>query len=269
VLRFKPEFRQSAEAIRNILLPTPEGGRVPLGQVAQVSERPGAFMIYRENGRRYIPIKFSVRGRDLASTMSDMQARLAGRVRLPTGYEYEWAGEYESLRQEERRLAFIIPVSLVVIVALLYMLFNSFRDALIILGVLPFGTIGGILSLLFTAPPFSISAAVGFASAIGVTTLASSVFLSGIRRYQKRGMPLHAAIRAGALLEMRPIMMACLAAGLGLLPAAISTGIGAQAQQPLARVVVGAMITATLAILFLIPIFASFGHDSAGAEGKT
>jgi cobalt-zinc-cadmium resistance protein CzcA len=139
------------------------------------------------------------------------------------------------------------------------------RDALIILAILPFGAIGGILSLLLTRTPFSISAAVGFASALGVTTLAASVFLTGIRRYEKKGMPLKPAIRAGALLEMRPIMLACLAAGLGLVPAAVSSGIGAQAQQPLARVVVGGMITATLAILFLLPVFAGFGR---GAEPR-
>jgi len=256
-VRYRPEFRQTSAAIRNILLSTPEGGRVPLGQVAGVVEAPGAFMIYRENGRRYIPIKFSVRGRDLAGTVSDLGNRLA-KVRLPEGYQYEWAGEYESLRAELRRLAVIIPLSLAIIVALLYILFNSISDALIILAILPFGAIGGILSLLLTGTPFSISAAVGFASALGVTTLAASVFLMGIRRYQKKGMPLKPAIRAGALLEMRPIMLACLAAGLGLVPAAVSRGIGAQAQQPLARVVVGGMITATLAILFLLPVFASF-----------
>ena len=263
VVRYRPEFRQSPEAIRNILLPTPDGGRAPLGQVAQVTERPGAFMIYRENGRRYIPIKFSVRGRDLASTMADMEGRLAQRVRLPEGYQYEWAGEYESLKTEERRLAVIIPVSLMIIVALLYVLFNSLRDALIVLAILPFGAIGGVLSLLLTRTPFSISAAVGFASATGVTALAASVFLSGIRRLESKGMPPHAAIRAGSMLEMRPIMLACLAAGLGLLPAAVSTGIGAQAQQPLARVVVGAMVTATLAILFLMPVFVSFGRAAS------
>jgi cobalt-zinc-cadmium resistance protein CzcA len=258
VVRYRPEFRQSVEAIRNILRPTPEGGRVPLGQVASVEMHRGAFMIYRENGRRYLPVKFSVRGRDLSGTMADMEGRLGRRVRLPEGYHYEWAGEYESLKRELRRLAIIIPISLAIIVALLYVLFNSLNDAWIVLGVLPFGAVGGVLSLLLTRTPFSISASVGFASAIGVTTLAASVFLSGIRRLERKGMPFHAAILAGSMVEMRPIMLACLAAGLGLLPAAISTGIGAQAQQPLARVVVGAMVTATLAILFLLPVFASY-----------
>jgi cobalt-zinc-cadmium resistance protein CzcA len=255
VIRYRPEFRQTPEAIRSILLPTPDGARVPLAQVAHVELRNGAFMIYRENGRRYIPVKFSVRGRDLAGTMEEVQQRLARSVQLPEGYHYEWAGEYDSLRKEERRLAVIIPVSLVIILALLYALFNSFRAASIVLATLPFGATGGVLALLLTGTPFSISAAVGFASALGVATLGSSVFLSGIRRFQRDNKPLAEAIRKGALLEMRPILLACLSAGVGLLPAAISHGIGAQAQQPLARVVVGAMITSPLAILFLMPVF--------------
>ncbi len=259
VVRYRPEFRQTPEAIRNILLPTPEGGRVPLSQVAVVEMRPGAFMIYRENGRRYIPVKFSVRGRDLAGTMKDVQQRLAQNVRLPEGYHYEWAGEYDSLKKEQRRLAVVIPISLLIIVALLFMAFHSLKDALLVLGALPFGAVGGILSLLITGTPFSISAAVGFASVVGVATLGGVVFLSGIRRAIKRAGSA-VGIETGALAEMRPVMMACLAAGLGLLPAALSTGIGAQAQQPLARVVVGGMVTSTLAILVLIPVFASFSR---------
>ncbi len=259
VVRYRPEFRQTPEAIRNILLPTPDGSRVPLAQVARVEMREGAFMIYRENGRRYIPVKFSVRGRDLASTMSEVERRLAERIRLPEGYHYEWAGEYDSLKKEQRRLAVVIPISLLIILALLFMAFHSFKDALLVLAVLPFGAVGGVLSLLVTRTPFSISAAVGFASVIGVATLGGVVFLSGIRRAMRKGDPT-IGIETGALAEMRPVMMACLAAGLGLLPAAFSTGIGAQAQQPLARVVVGGMVTSTLAILFLIPVFVTFGH---------
>ena len=276
-VRYAPAHRTSPEAIRNILLPTAEGARVPLGQVAHVDLKQGAFMIYRENGRRYIPIKFSVRGRDLATTIQDAEARLRASIRLPRGYYYEWAGEYESLRTEERRLAVVIPISLVVILALLYALFNSWRDAGIVLAVLPFGAIGGVLSLLVTATPFSISAAVGFTSALGVGTLGGCVFLSGIRRVERMApRALSAwdpanrvleAVQQGALVELRPILMACLAAGLGLLPAAVSTGIGAQAQQPLARVVVGAMVTTALAILVLVPIFASLGYGELNRSG--
>ena len=274
VVRYAPEYRTNPDAIRNILLSTPDGARVPLGQVARVELKSGAFMIYRENGSRYIPVRFSVRGRDLASTMKELQARLQAAVHVPAGYHYEWAGEYESLTKELRRLAVVIPVSLLIILGLLYTLFNSWRDALTVLATLPFGAIGGVLSLLITGTPFSISAAVGFTSALGVGTLAGCVFLSGIRRVrQQHAGHAHAArdpyatIQRGAMLELRPVVMACLAAGLGLLPAAISTGIGAQAQQPLARVVVGAMITTALAILLLIPALAGGGRPSPRVLG--
>ena len=264
VVRYKPEFRSGPEAIRNILLPTPDGGRVPLAQVARVELRPGAFMIYRENGRRYIPVKFSVRGRDLEGTVEDVQNHLEQKVHTPEGYNYEWAGEYDALKKEQRRLVVVGPVTLAVILALLFMTFHSFRDALIILATLPFDASGGVFALMFSGTPFSISAAVGFASVVGVATLGGVVLLAGIRRAERRGMDAATAIRHGARNEMRPVTMACLAAGLGLLPAAISTGIGTQAQQPLARVVVGGMLTSTLAILFLIPILASYGREKRG-----
>ncbi|HZU22071.1 MAG TPA: efflux RND transporter permease subunit, partial [Terriglobales bacterium] len=259
VVRYRKQFRQDPEAMRNTLLATPDGSRVPLGQVATVGFREGAFMVYRENGRRYIPIKFSVRGRDLAGTIQDVQARLQRAVRLPEGYHYEWAGEYDSLRKEQRRLAIILPITLGIILALVYISFNSITDAVAVISVLPFGAAGGVLSLLVTHTPFSISAAVGFASVLGVATLGSLVFVAGIRRAEahERGVK-HSIVRA-SVGEMRPVLMACLAAGLGLLPAALSHGIGAQAQQPLARVVVGGMISTSLAILLVVPVIASLG----------
>jgi heavy metal efflux system protein len=258
VVRYQPQFRTTPEAIRSILLPTPTGSNVPLGEVADVGLRQGAFMIFRENGRRYIPVKFSVRGRDLAGTIRDVQGRLGQKVRLPEGYHLEWAGEYDSLQKEQRRLAVIIPITLLIILALLFMAFNSLRHALLVLTILPFGLLGGVLSLLLTHTPFSISAAVGFASVIGVCTLGGVVFVSGFRRKEKASHSMHTTIELSALAEMRPVVMACAAAGMGLLPAAVSTGIGVQAQQPLARVVVGGMVTSTFAILFLIPLLASY-----------
>jgi heavy metal efflux system protein len=266
VVRYKPEFRGTPEAIGKILLATPDGNSVPLGQVAKITTEEGAFMIYRENGRRYIPVKFSVRGRDLAGTIEEVQSRLARQVQLPAGYHYEWAGEFESLRQEQRRLVIVIPISLLVILGLLFTAFRSLPHALLILLTLPFGAIGGVLSLIITGTPFSISAAVGFASLIGVYTLGGVVLVSGIRREESGAATIFDAIREGALDEMRPVMMACAAAGLGLLPAAASSGVGVQAQQPLARVVVGGMVTAPFAILFLIPVLASYLRFEGGSR---
>jgi cobalt-zinc-cadmium resistance protein CzcA len=194
-----------------------------------------------------------VRGRDLASAIQDLQGRLAAQVQLPSGYEYTWAGEFDSLRKEQRRLAFIIPVSLAVILMLLYIQFRTWRDAFIVMATLPFAAIGGVLSLFLTGTPFSISAAVGFTSLTGVATLGAVVFLSGIRRAQREEGFDH-GLEKGCLDEMRPVLMACMAAGLGLLPAAVATSIGAQAQQPLARVVAGGMITTVFAILFVMPL---------------
>ncbi|HEY6349543.1 MAG TPA: CusA/CzcA family heavy metal efflux RND transporter [Candidatus Angelobacter sp.] len=259
VVRYKAETRQDPEAMKNILLATPDGGRVPLGQVANIGFREGAFMVYRENGRRYIPIKFSVRGRDLAGAIQELQSKLAGSIRLPEGYHYEWAGEYDSLRKEQQRFAIIIPVAIGMILALLYVSFNSIRDALAVLSVLPFGIAGGVLALFVSGTAFSISAAVGFASVFGVATLGGLVFVAGIRRAEAHEHGIKHSIIRASVGEMRAVLMACLAAGLGLLPAAVSHGIGAQAQQPLARVVVGGMITTSLAILIVIPIVASFG----------
>ncbi len=252
-VRYPETNRSTPEAIRAILLPTADGSRVPLGQVADVSIREGSFMIYREGGRRYIPIKFSVRGRDLATTISELQEKLKQQVTMPNGYNYTWAGEFDSLRKEQARLALIIPISLAIIVVLLYIQFNTWKDAFIVLATLPFAAVGGTVSLFVSHTPFSISAAVGFTSLIGVATLGCVVFMSGVRRAQRESID-GTGLEHGCVDEMRPVVMACMAAGLGLLPAALSNGIGAQAQQPLARVVVGGMITTIIAILFVLPL---------------
>ena len=254
-VRYLPQYRDTPERIKNILLPTPSGTVVPLGQIADVSLKQGAFQIYRENDKRYIPVKFSVRGRDLASTIKELQGRIQREVKLSSGYSYEWAGEFDNLRKEQKRLSLIVPISLVSILILLFMQFHNWRDALIVLAILPFAATGGVWSLLISNTAFSISAAVGFTSLIGVATLGAVVFLSGVRRAQLESGN-ESGLEEGCLEEMRPVMMACLAAGLGLLPAALSSGIGAQAQQPLARVVVGGMVTTILAVLFLLPLLA-------------
>lgn len=255
VVRFPLADRDNPAVIRNIMLPTPNGTLVPLGEVADVSVRDGAFAIYREGGRRYVPIKFSVRGRDLQSTIRDLQGRLASQIKLPSGYDYTWAGEFDSLQKELHRLAFIVPISLLIILALLYVLFLSWRDALIVMAVIPFGMIGGVFSLLITHTPFSISAAVGFTSVLGLNTLGAVVFLRGVRHAQHE-LGEEFGLLHGCVEETRPIVMACMCAALGLLPAALSNGIGAQAQQPLARVVVGGMVTTLFAVLFITPLLA-------------
>ncbi len=260
VVRFLPEYRRDQVTIGNIQVNTPSGARIPLKQLANITTQTGAFIIYRENNERYIPIKFSVRGRDLESTVRDAQARLAKQVRIPERYRIEWAGQYEQLREEQQRLAIVVPITLVIILFLLYMVFGSFRDALLVLSTVPFALIGGVLSLVATGTHFSISAAVGFISTLGVAILGGVLLSSRISDLMQSGMTLRDAILKGADIQMRPILMATLAAAIGLLPAAVATGIGSQAQQPLARVVVGGMLTSAVLILLVLPVLYQMVH---------
>ena len=254
VVRFLPQYRQDVEAISNIQVATPDGARIPLKQLAKISDQTGAFVIYRENNERYIPIKFSVRGRDLAGTAGDVLTHIRDSGLVSSGLRRELAGQFDQLRDEQRRLAVVVPVSLLVILFLLYTTFGSFKDAFLVLATVPFALVGGILSLVLTRTHFSISAAVGIISLVGVAILGGVLLISRINELRQEGVPLDDAIRRSAESQMRPILMATLGAAIGLLPAAISTGIGAQAQQPLARVVVGGMMTAAVLILVVLPV---------------
>jgi cobalt-zinc-cadmium resistance protein CzcA len=260
VVRFLPEYRQDVESIGNILVSTPDGARIPLKQVATISMQTGAFIIYRENNERYIPIKFSVRDRDLQTTVEEAQKKLAEQVRLPERYRMEWAGQYDQLKDEQKRLAKIVPVSLVIILVLLYLAFDSFKNALLVLATVPFALVGGVLSLAATHTHFSISAAVGMISTLGVAILGGVLLISRIEEFRQAGLDVRQAVMRGADAQMRPILMATLAAAIGLLPASMATGIGAQAQQPLARVVVGGMLTAAVLILVVLPVLYDIVH---------
>jgi cobalt-zinc-cadmium resistance protein CzcA len=273
VVRFLPEFRQDVDAIGNILVSTPDGSRVPLKQVASITTQTGAFMIYRENNQRYIPIKFSVRDRDLQSTVEEAQTRLAKEVSLPDRYRMEWAGEYDQLKDEQSRLAMVVPISLVIIVFLLYSAFNSIKNALLVLSGVPFALIGGVVSLVITHTSFSISAAVGVISTLGVAILGGVLLISRIEDYRRTGMTMREAVRKGADVQMRPILMATLGAAIGFLPAALATGIGSQAQKPLALVVVGGMMTAAVLNLVVLPVLYEMIHgrvmrQNDGGEGE-
>jgi len=258
VVRFQPEYRQDIETIGNIQVSTPEGARIPFKQLASISTQAGAFIIYRENNERYIPIKFSVRGRDLETTVQEAQARLAQQVKLPERYRMDWAGEYDQLKDEQRRLTIVVPLAMLAILFLLYAAFNTVSDALLVLMTVPFALIGGVLSLVVTGTPFSISAAVGVISTLGVAILGGLLLISRIGDFRRSGLALEEAILKGADVQMRPVLMATLAAAIGLLPAAVATGIGSQAQQPLARVVVGGMLTAAVLILLVLPVLYQF-----------
>jgi len=271
VVRFLPEYRRDEVTIGNIQVNTPDGARIPLKQLANISTQTGAFVIYRENNERYIPIKFSVRGRDLESTVRDAQARLAKRVQLPERYRMEWHGEFDQLQEEKSRLARIVPLSLLLVLFLVYLAVKSFRDAVLVLATVPFALIGGVFSLVLTHTEFSISAAVGFISLFGVAIQGGLILVVRIQDLVEEGYDIKEAILRSAEARMRPVLMTTLAAAIGLLPAAVATGIGAQSQQPLARVVVGGMLTSAVLILLVLPVLYQLVHRVGawwGEEGS-
>jgi cobalt-zinc-cadmium resistance protein CzcA len=260
VVRFLPEYRQDVDAIGSILVTNSEGAKIPLKQLASVTMQTGAFIIYRENNERYIPIKFSVRGRDLESTVKEAQRLIQEQVTLPPRYRIEWHGEFDQLQEEKQRLSTVVPMSLLIILVLIYLGVDSLRDALLVLSTVPFALIGGIFSLLFTRTDFSISAAVGFISLFGVAIQGGLILVVRIRDLLEQGHELTDAIVQSAEARMRPVLMTTLAAAIGLFPAAVATGIGAQSQQPLARVVVGGMLTSAVLILLVLPVLYALLH---------
>jgi heavy metal efflux system protein len=265
VVRFLPQYRESAEAIAEIPVSTLDGGRIPLKQVADIVKQTGASFIYREDNARYIPVKFSVRGRDLQSTIAEAEKKLSEQVHIPQGYHYEWAGEFQELQAAIARLEVVVPVSLLIIFFLLYSTFRSLRDALLLLGTVPLALIGGMISLLATHTNFSIAAAVGFISLFGVSVLGGVILVSRIQQLREQHVPLMEAVTRGSELQLRPVLMAALSAAIGLLPASVATGIGSETQQPLARVVVGGMITSAVLILLVLPAMYVLVHRGTRA----
>jgi len=263
VARLLPQYRDSIEAIRNIQIANPNGGNgpatyVPLSAVADISLQSGASYIYRENNERYIPIKFSVRDRDLGSTVAEVQDKVKANVKLPPGYHIEWSGEFGALQEAKLRLAVIVPLSVLLILLLLYSLFNSVVKSLLALTTIPFAACGGLIALCVTGTNFSISSAIGFVSLFGVSVMDGILMLTYYTQLHQAGMPRLDAIRDAAETRMRQILMTAMSACIGLFPAAISTGIGSQVQRPLATVVVGGMLLAPLLTLFVVPTLGSY-----------
>jgi cobalt-zinc-cadmium resistance protein CzcA len=256
-VRLAPEYRDKLDAVRTIKVgfQTPAGNNayIPLSELADISLDTGASYIYHEKRERYMPVKFSVRDRDLGSTVAEAQRRIAQNVKLPDGYRIAWAGEFESLQLAKGRLAIIVPISLALILVLLYGLFNSVRDSLMALVGIPFAAGGGVLALYFSGLDFSISAAVGFVSLFGVSVMNGILITTYYNEVRASGRgPIDAMMHA-AEQRMRPMLMTALSACIGLLPAAVSTGIGSQVQRPLAAVVVGGMFIGPIILLVVVP----------------
>ena len=256
-VRLAPQYRDNVDTVRNIKVgyQTPSGvnAYVPLSELADITLDTGASYIYHERNERYIPIKFSVRGRDLGGTVAEAQRRIAQNVKLPTGYRISWAGEFEELQQAKARLEIIVPISLLMILILLYGLFNSMRDSLMALAGIPFAAGGGILALYFSGLDFSISAAVGFVSLFGVSVMNGILIMTYYNEVKAGGLATIDAMFRAAEQRMRPMLMTALSACIGLLPAAVSTGIGSQVQRPLATVVVGGMFVGPIILLVVVP----------------
>jgi len=260
-VRLAPQYRNDIDAVRNLKVGVQsEGGNayIPLSELAAITLDTGASYVFRERNQRFVPIKFSVRGRDLAGAVAEAQQRIAENVKLPPGYRIEWAGEFEWLQQAKKRLAVIVPITLIMILLLLYALFNSLRDSLLALLGLPFAIGGGILALAATGQDFSISAAIGFISLFGVSVMSGILIINAYHRAATAGMSAADAMIVAVEGQMRPILMMTLSACIGLLPAALSTGIGSQVQRPLATVIVGGMLAGPILLLVVVPALQTY-----------
>jgi cobalt-zinc-cadmium resistance protein CzcA len=253
VLRYQQQFRDQKEAIQNIRLLSPTGQRVSLAQLCTIEEHDGPSEIYREGNQRYIAIKYSVRGRDLGSTVQEAIHKVGQQVKMPTGYHIDWEGEFESQKRSSARLLLIVPVTVLLIFMIIYGAFGSFKWALLNLVNVMVAPFGGLLALLVTGTHFSVSSGVGFLALFGVCVQTGVILVEYINQLRSRGMPVRKAAIEGATLRLRPIMMTMIVATLGLLPAAMSHAIGSDSQRPFAIVIVGGLMADLLMSIFLLP----------------
>jgi cobalt-zinc-cadmium resistance protein CzcA len=253
VMRYLPQYRDGEDAIRNIRLLSPTGERVSLAQLCSIQVKDGASEVYREGNERYIAVKYSVRDRDLGSTVEEAIHKVETGVQLPRGYHLKWEGEYESAQRARKRLSIIVPLTILLISMILYMMFRSFKWALLILANVMVASVGGFLALLLTHTNFSVSSGVGMLALFGVSVQTGVIMLEYINQRRARGFPIEEAAIEGAVLRLRPIMMTMLVATLGLLPAALSHEIGSDSQRPFAIVIVGGLIAALGMSVFLLP----------------
>jgi cobalt-zinc-cadmium resistance protein CzcA len=253
VVRYQKQYRDTKEAIQNIRLLSPSGERVSLAQVTKAQVRDDAYDIYREDGSRYVAIRFEVRGRDLGTTVKESIAKIAKNVQLPRGYHLEWSGEYDSEKRAEARLLLILPLTIFFIFLILYAMFRSFKWALLIILNVAMAPTGGLLALFVTGTYFSVSSGVGFLALFGVSVQTGVIMLEYINQLRARGYTPEGAAIEGAVLRLRPIMMTMLVATLGLLPAAMSHAIGSDSQRPFAIVIVGGLMASLVMSVFLLP----------------
>jgi cobalt-zinc-cadmium resistance protein CzcA len=264
VVRLQPQYRATPEEIGNILLATPDGQQIPLREVADISISNGAAFIYRQDNSRYIGVQYSVEGRDLASAVSDARSAAESQVKLPPGYSMRWGGEFEEYTASREQIAVILPITLVLIFGILFILYGNFKFPLITVGgVILSAPLGGLVAMWITNTPFSVSSMIGFIALFGVSVQTAVVYISYANELRLGGVGRAEAARTAALLRLRPIMMTALVAALGLLPAALSTGVGSDTQKPFALVIVGGLFSRLLISVFLMPVL----YAMAAREG--
>ncbi len=251
----KPQYRSNATEIAGLLVPTPSGQQVPLSQLAKISESSGASFIYRENNSRYIGIQFSIEGRDLEGVVRAGQASVGKSVQLPPGYRLDWGGEYSELLEAKSQLVIIGPLAVLLIFMILFALYGNFKfPVTIALGVVMTEPVGALIALRLTHTPFSVSSILGLLALLGVSVETAVILVSYINKLRLEGMAIPVATREASLLRLRPIMMTALVACLGLLPAAMSTGVGSDTQKPFAIVVVAGLVSRLLLGFFVNPV---------------
>jgi heavy metal efflux system protein len=260
-VRYDKEFRNTQEKILQLMVPTMDNTRIPLKEISDIKVLTGPSFVYRDNNARYIPVKFSVRGRDLGSTIAEAQKKVGAHVKLPHGYRMSWNGEFENAQRASKTLGQVVPLCLIGIFIILFITYGNVKDSVLTIMNVPFALIGGILALHITRMNFSISAGIGFIALFGVCIQNGVILISVFRKHLEEKMTLHKAIEHGVHSRIRPVVMTALMAAIGLLPAAISTGIGSETQKPLAIVVIGGLITSTLLTLLILPVIYSMVYN--------
>jgi cobalt-zinc-cadmium resistance protein CzcA len=268
VVRWAEPYRKDLRAIRQILVPAPDGAQIPLGQLAAITEEDGPSVIYREDNRRYAPVKFSVRGRDLGSTIAEARDRVESEIKLPYGTHLEWAGEADQMREAAARLSIIIPLTLVLIAFLVYSAVGGMRDMLVVLLSIPVACAGGVIALFVTRTHLSISAAMGFVSIFGIAVQDAIIVVTYARRMWAEGHPLEEGAQLAAERGLRPALMTASVALIGLLPAAVSRGIGSETQKPLAIVVIGGMVVLAVLPRVLLPALLALAHGRSAVPSR-
>jgi heavy metal efflux system protein len=265
VVRLEPRFRETPEEIGGILVSAPDGQQIPLRELATIGVTSGASFIYREDNSRYIGVQYAVEGRDLAGTVEDAQRQVRAAVTLPPGYRVVWGGEYEEYTASRTQLAVVLPLTIGLIFVLLFALYRNFSFPFItVVGVVLSAPVGGIVALALSGTPFSVSSGIGFLALFGVSVQTAVVYISYANELRLGGLGISAATREAALQRLRPIMMTALVAALGLLPAALSTGVGSDSQRPFAIVIVGGLFSRLLISVFLMPVL--YGYASTEGE---